>query len=360
MKKRSYNTMGQTRFVTEHIIWALIAMIWYKNLLFRCVKGFSLIQSKQLLWGMVAACSAAGILLERKRRRNAYSVTMNLLIAYGGYTALAYRDVRPELVALAFFPAATFSFWSIAATLGIRIRDGRLRKGLFKRLLNRELQLIQTACAAGMAAMLLVLGAGVLFGSAVLRPSGTMEMAVTTDAQNISNSMDTVLLLQEKEWRELSVKERLDVLQTAANIERTYLGLPHELNVGAANLDESLLGYYNDNTHEIILNLDQISETQAYELLETVCHEAYHAYQHRLVDAYNGADARTRGLRMFKKAGRYAEEFGSYIDGTEDFCGYYDQECENDAREYAEKAVCDYYDRIFEYLEENGEEEKNG
>lgn len=353
--KKDYNTMGKTGFVTSHIFWGLIAMIWYKSLLFRCVGDLSAAQSRMLLLGMVAAFSASGILLEMKKRRNIFSVSVNLLFAYGGYTVLAYRDIRPELITVAFIPATAFSFCLILAFLWIRIWSSGQR--FFKRRFYRMLLFIQSAYAASMAAILLVLGANMLFGSAILRPSAAKEMAMLDDSQNIADNMDTILLLQEKEWRELSVKERLDVLQTVADIEKTYLGLPHELSVGAANLKEELLGYYNDNTHEIIINLDQLLDAQAHELLSITCHEVRHSYQHRLVDAYNSADAQTRELRLFRTVGSFAEEFNDYADGFEDFCGYYSQECESDAREYAENAICDYYDRIFEYLEENQGEE---
>lgn len=43
------------------------------------------------------------------------------------------------------------------------------------------------------------------------------------------------------------------------------------------------------------------------------------------------------------------------VSGEEDFCGYYYQDCESDARDYAEDAVYDYYCRINEYLLEMGE-----
>ena len=70
--------------------------------------------------------------------------------------------------------------------------------------------------------------------------------------------MDTILLLQEDEWEKLSAQERLDVLQAVANIEQRYLGLPNELNVGVANLDADILGYYTDKTHEIIVSADSL------------------------------------------------------------------------------------------------------
>ena len=48
----------------------------------------------------------------------------------------------------------------------------------------------------------------------------------------------------------------------------------------------------------------------------------------------------------------YAEEFSNYKEGARD---YYYQKCEIDAREYAEEAVADYYQRIEEYLTEKAD-----
>ena len=86
------------------------------------------------------------------------------------------------------------------------------------------------------------------------------------------------------------------------------------------------------------------------EVLNSCCHEAYHGYQHRLVDAYNESSEENQRLRIYRNVVYYIEEFGDYADGYEDFCSYYSQRCEMDARAYAEDAVVDYYSRIDEYL----------
>ena len=57
-----------------------------------------------------------------------------------------------------------------------------------------------------------------------------------------------------------------------------------------------------------------------------------------------------KGLQIYKSAVKYREEFGNYLDGDYDFCAYYYQNCEIDARDYAEDAVDDYYQRIEAYL----------
>ena len=74
-----------------------------------------------------------------------------------------------------------------------------------------------------------------------------------------------------------------------------------------------------------------------------------------LVDAYNEAPEEIQKLRIYSNAAQYVDEFATYEDGYEDFFSYYSQQCEKDARKYAEDAVADYYSRINEYLEGGSE-----
>lgn len=84
----------------------------------------------------------------------------------------------------------------------------------------------------------------------------------------------------------------------------------------------------------------------------TICHEAYHSYQYRLVEALNGADENSKNLRIFRKAYTYEDEFTSYKDGNTDFWpGYYTQGCERRAG-LCRGRVSDYYWRIMDHLEE--------
>lgn len=168
--------------------------------------------------------------------------------------------------------------------------------------------------------------------------------------QKISSNIDTILLLQEEEWAKLSTQERLDVLQTVANIEATYLGLPHELNVTVKALDETTQGHYDDSTYTIAINADHLTEDPAHDLVETVAHEAYHAYERRLVDLYYATGSQERNLLLFGRIEEYRDNFDNYIDGDEDLIGYATQAVELDSVKYAIAAVIDYYDAIEEYL----------
>lgn len=194
------------------------------------------------------------------------------------------------------------------------------------------------------------IGVNGIFGNNIPASSVPAISNDHSNPQTISNNIDTVLLLQEKEWSILTTQEKIDVLQTVANIEAHYLGLPNELNVGASNLDEDTLACYDDSTHTISIDITHLESDLVYNVLESCCHEAYHSFQHRLVDVYNTSDGQLKGLCFFKSAAQYSQEFDDYADGENDYYAYYSQNCERNARHYAEDAVEDYYSRIDEYL----------
>ena len=140
-------------------------------------------------------------------------------------------------------------------------------------------------------------------------------------------------------------------MQIVANNEKQKLGLPNELIVGAGNIaDECMLGYYSDGIREIVINVDVLESEGAWEALETVCHEAYHSYEYRMVDLYCNADDDLKGLSVFEAAAVYADELSDYSDSTVDYDAYYSQLCESDAREYASETVGEYYLLLTEYM----------
>lgn len=348
------NTMGKFEFVIGHIEWAVIAMIWYRSKMFRCVGTLDSKKSGYVLWLMILAFCIAGICLEFKTRRSGGSILRNLLIAYGLYTAIAYFQIKKTLILVVIVAAGVLSTVYVLLVLGRRIKNKRNYKRVLLRRLWRAVMAVQKIFATGMAVILLVLGINVFFSSTVVTAS--MEKSqMSVNEQTIANNMETLLKLQENLWRGLSAEERLGVMQTVANIEQRYLGLPDRLTVGTLSLAQGQLGYYVDNTHEIIISVDSLLGDSSLEVLDTVCHEAYHSYEHRLVEVYREADKKNRGLRFFRQADSYVEEFDNYVNGKEDFCVYYEQDCERDAREYARKAVYDYCEKIREHLEERGE-----
>jgi len=168
----------------------------------------------------------------------------------------------------------------------------------------------------------------------------------------IANNIEYISIFFDGSWQKCSQERKTTAIQIVANIECRYLGLPHELNVITTCLPENTLGSYDDKTHTIQINIGHFEDSEPIEILNTICHEAYHAYQNRLVDAYDDIDEQYKNMLFFYNVEQYKEEFESYSDG-DDFIEYYIQTCEITARAYASDAVQEYEERISEYLNSN-------
>ncbi len=348
------NTMGKVEFILDSLFWMILSYVWYKSILFKSLTGLELRQSKLVLWGMLLVLCGGGTLLCLRRGRNRVRILINAALPFCLYAALAYAAALRGLVLATTITAAVLCVLCAAGMLARRIPPQADRRQLMRlrlRAVAANTSLLAVLC---LLPVVLVPGINVIFDTSLLQPSlpaAVMEED-TREEHTIANNMDTLLLLQQEAWVALDAVQRLDVLQTVANIEARYLGLPHELNVGASNTGEYTLGHYADATHHITVSLEHLMESHPLEVLDTVCHEAYHAYQHRVVDVFLQTDADGQRLRMFGNAREYALEFRQYADGEKDFEAYYLQACESDARSYGRDAVADYCRRIEAWLEE--------
>ena len=240
------NTIGKWDFIIEHIWWMFISWIWYKSILFRCLCYRSLKDSRMILLGTVFACCGLGILLEIKRQRNAISVLMNLLAGYGIYTTLTYYPIRRKPILIVLSTATILSAVYSLIILCHKTKRKKTKRILKQRIIKAGMSSRNLFCTS-MATIMLLIGFNAIFGTALITPSTTPTKQSNITEQTIANNLNTLCLLWEDTWSTLSVDEKLNVLQTIANIEQHYLGLPNELNVGAANLSEGLTGYYSDS-----------------------------------------------------------------------------------------------------------------
>lgn len=183
------------------------------------------------------------------------------------------------------------------------------------------------------------------------------EVSVTYgDEYSFAENVDTMLKLQEDEWKYLPEEERLEVLQCVAYCEARYLGIWTPLTVKVEKMDDQIGGYYSEAEHAIYVNRDCFLNNSAMDSVETICHESYHAYSYRLVELYLNADEKTRQLLIFDDIKQYAEEFSAYTSLEEDLYTYYQQKCEKDAYSYGRQSAREYYQMIEQYLEEKGRE----
>lgn len=339
-------------YLMDCLFYTIISMIWYRGLLFRCMPEMTYAESKGILWLMIGISFLLCTFVLDIHMWTGWTVVKALTIPYGVYTVIVYSKTVGSWMSIVLFAASVPAFSYIALLLSQKVKNGKNKRKVIRRRLHRCCTGAQSIATVALLVVMGIVGVNGIFGNNILTSSVPAIVNDQGSPQTISNNIDTILLLQEEEWLTLTTQEKLDTLQTVANIEAHYLGLPNELNVGAANLEEDTLACYDDSTYTISIDINHLENDSVYDVLDSCCHEAYHSYQHRLVDAYNASDERLRELRLFKSAAQYSQEFDGYTDGGNDYYTYYFQDCEMDARDYAEDAVVDYYNRIDKYLRE--------
>ena len=344
------NTMSIKGYIIDNAFWALFAMVCYRNLFFRHADGLTFLQSKLLLWGLVIGCVGVGVLSTVNRRRNYTSIVANVLMPYEIYAVITYGDIIFDnclwmLIAIGLVVAGVFICVLVLGYLDPR--HDIVASIIHGAWLSRTVVSVSLAVAFLPFTMNAFLG-NALFASTEI-PQNGIENKVT-----IADNIETVANLREEVWAGLTLQERIDTLQVVANIESSYLGLPHELNVGAEPMEESTVAFYTDRNHQIRINIDYLESFPAKETLAAVCHEAHHALQYALCDLWDSIDSNYRELIIFENVPSYKENFANYRDTEDDFLAYYLMECEQAARQYAEESVEDYYYKIDYYLSGGG------
>lgn len=351
------NTLSKKAFVLEHLFYILVSFIWYRGLLFRNIAFRSRAESLFILWTLILVLNAIGMALNWRLRRNCLTLFSDICIPLGIYTFISYPHYSPVLRIAVLLAGGIFSAVYCGGVLSRGIAKKRYVyiKEIIKRRVWRCLLGMRTILAICLAVLMLPLCVNVLFGNTLASSNIHAERPIESNLWTVENHMETVLNLRETTWNNLSAKERMNTLQTISNIEANYLGLPHELTVTVGLLDETTIAGYADSDHSIKINVDCFDTYSAADILNATCHEVYHAYQHRLCDAYDSVDTQFRNLLAFQNAEAYKYEFANYTDGDDDFQGYYRQTCEQAARKYAREAVDAYYAKIDEHVTSTGQ-----
>ena len=167
-----------------------------------------------------------------------------------------------------------------------------------------------------------------------------------TTAYTIAENREILCGLLPERWNRLTAAEKQELLQTAANTEANYLGIPKPLSVAVLDLEAGTRGRYVLQDHEIQIDEDHVENSSVQEVLGTLCHEAYHAYQIAMVEAFQEAGVEKQSLLLFRRAEIYQEELGRYQKGEKDYGRYYNQKLEEDARRYSASAVEDWYFKL--------------
>jgi len=298
------NTMTLKEYIFEHLYWGIISMIWYRCLMFRSINTVSTTWSKTILWTLVILLSLIGILITYKRRRNHLSMVVNLIVPYEIYTLCAYQNILSWQVHFGLGIAILLSLLYIYMIFSQHISNANKLRTIIKNRIKKCLFGIRTIVSLCLAVVVVSIAVSSVFGISLTKSKVMPAKNDDFETWTISNNIEYVSMFFNESWDTCSSKEKMDAMQIIANIECQYLGLPHELTVITSCLSEDTLGAYDDKTHTIQINIEHFENSNSIELLDSICHEAYHAYQHRLVDAYDNVDEKHKKLLLFYNIGQ--------------------------------------------------------
>ncbi len=350
MPKNNKYSFGE--YILKTLIYYWITIIMYYRISFRSLPGQNYYTSKLFYLFFTFIFLTLGMIICSKRQRNRMSAAISTLFPVGVYTCITYYDYLKVMIIIVNIVVILLSLSYAAYAFMRKVKNKNL---LF--VISRRLTASLRVFFAVGTILYSIVTMTVIYEFTLGNSFKSFDTVAVSGQDEKSDDlspekhMDIIMNIQRDNWKTLSVSEKLKTLQFIANIEAHTFGLPHELNVRLdANTPEQL-GSYSNKEHNIYLNvniLDNIAE-----LMPTLLHECFHAYQQKTADIYNKLPESDKKLALFRDASIYANEFNSYKNGNSDFKEYYYQKCETDARNYADAKYLYYSNLIRKYITEN-------
>lgn len=293
MKNR--NTMRKFQYVWQHLFWGALMIVNYKNLLFCNVFVWPYFSSLALLIGLVLASSITGMALTWEARRNYVSLTVSLAIGIGTYLIISYWEVVPVFICI------------LLVTLGIGILgclvvaivgygDAVKSKEVSTKLPNyvrHNVQNCRNVIGAIFAVILLCLMGLRMLQVPIFRTKSSIDAKIPQSSayeDAMDSNIETICLLREDVWADISVEERINVLQVVADIEAIHLDIPSIPVSADIIVDAGTLAYYRPSEKRITLSKDYLANCLGHSALDNILHEMYHAYQHATIELYESLD----------------------------------------------------------------------
>lgn len=180
------------------------------------------------------------------------------------------------------------------------------------------------------------------------------EEAPPIDASTYSGGMEdlpvydlyinTILCFDEESWQQYSMSQKVELLQSLADMEAAKLGIL-SIPISIQMLGAFTLGEYDTESNEIRVDIEHVTTSTAEECINTICHEMCHAWQDYLVDHINW-EMDIFDNPYFDEIRRWKDNQAAYIQPGSDFSAYETQPVEASARTYAEEET----DFILQYI----------
>jgi hypothetical protein len=346
------NTLDINEYIFDNLIWSIISLYFYKKILFHGYSNLGYDKSFKFLILITISLVSFGMMISLIRNRNEFSVFSNITIPLGIYTIMTYIKINRTFISIVLICSISFSLVYLLFLIFKRIQDWEKVVKILIRRANKFLWVSQFIFSVGFAVVIAFYSFNIVFGRGVIAAGTTNNIEIETHNESIDSNADEILLLRENSWEELTVKQRVNVLQTVADIEKDYLGVNHNFYVLVDNTGKYLLGNYDNDTYNIKINTDTIMYGSAKECLKIICHEVYHGYSYCMISALDNSQEELKNLKIYEDAQIYKKEFGNYKSGIDEYDEYYYQQCEVDARSYAENSVNYYMSYIYNYMSE--------
>lgn len=238
------NTKSQGEHIFDHVVYGLLIMIIYRNVFFRGL-GLSFTESRFVLWGMYVGLLSLGAALSMKNYRNNISLVSNILLPLELYTLIAYwHTAKSAWIWILVIALLLSTGWFVlVAVTGFKEKRKRIYRYLIHGLVGAK-----SVAVCSIVFMLAPVALNAAMGNAVVQSNVASAPGNTEEKATIADNIHVVGNLREEIWSELGTREKLNTLQVIANIESSYLGLPHSLTVGAEPMDEGTCAFYSDET----------------------------------------------------------------------------------------------------------------
>ena len=162
---------------------------------------------------------------------------------------------------------------------------------------------------------------------------------------------DACVSLEESNWQELSIQEKIELLQVIGDYEvKIVLGLECSptIQLGLTG-DEEISGTYSHVYHTVMINATYLESAKTENVLKTLFHELRHAYQYEVSKALTDikVDEKYKTLLVLREARAWKLEFSEYCDAEENFVRYLTQEIEKDARAWGVTRFYEYKSYVY-------------
>lgn len=300
---------------------------------------------------LIQVLGALFLFLVRRSDRDWSDLYFNAIIPYNTIALVGLFRVNKEIrVTVISIVVASFLLWILPKVIqAIKARKKTQKIRHWKTALHR--------CYAPFVICLCVVYVAVHFlGVSVYTYSS--NKTENYDIQSIESFNSVRDSLQSEKWETYSNQEKLDILQVICDYEcKNSLGCDSPKVVAGHPERDTIYGSYSSQTKTITISVDHLANDPAEDVLDTLLHEARHAYQHAAVNALNAIEKdlseEAKALSCFKTIKAYRDNFENYISGSKDYYSYYDQDVESDSRSWAEwRVMSEYYYYVHPVLDE--------